>query len=150
KNASGTGKRDSVTTDSKTWQSLDEEDQGRSAAASSYQRSAPGSGRASGSSGHSRSGSRTADDDNTMRWEAQQRLAKRQPEIRQVEQAKLEQAVDAMGETRVMMDNVSQDATKDWARLYLGADHADGLSAWRLGIEPRLYHGDKFIIYFGF
>jgi hypothetical protein len=85
-----------------------------------------------------------------MSWEKQQALAKRQHQIREQEQAQLEQALEPMGETIVMMDNMIPDATKNWADLYLGADDADGLSAWRLGIESRMYHGDKFIIYFGF
>jgi len=148
-----------VTTDGKTWKSTkeeeeegEEEDSNSASHQSNNRNTTPGSGNRTTdrSSGTNTSRSRTTSDNNTMSWEEQQALAKRQHQIREQEQAHLEQALEPLGETIVMMDNVIPEAKEIWGDFYLGADDAGGLSAWRLGIESRMYHGDNFIIYFGF
>jgi len=140
-----------ITTDSKTWSNPEEESNPASRQNNNRNTAGRTGNKTTASpSGTTGSGSRTTGGNNTMSWEKQQALAKRQHEIRQQEQAQLEQSLAPLGETIVMMDNAIPDAKETWGDFYLGADDAGGLSAWRLGIESRMYHGDNFIIYFGF
>lgn len=75
--------------------------------------------------------------------------ARREHEIRKWEQEQIEKSLAPLGETIEMVGQLTPKSSEAWADLYFGGDQGKGISAARLGLESRTYHGGEGFVLIG-